>query len=168
MVRFRTQWVPHGVEVERQLCNPRVSGSTPGAGNLEKLFIWMKITKTNSNKVIVNGKAYESYSWGPPKLKNELCLLQKKNKTQAHTCCSKLQKFQCMRSPKDFIYESPLSLHFCTRSTLHLRPVQCSVPFQIMHPWLGLFKLKITMFMRLGGSDITALPTTFLHNILLV
>ena len=45
---------------------------------------------------------------------------------------------------------------------------QCSVPFQIMHPWLGLFKLKITMFMRLGGSDITALPTTFLHNILLV
>ena len=34
---------PHGVEVERWLCNPRVSGSIPGAGNLEKLFIWMKI-----------------------------------------------------------------------------------------------------------------------------
>ena len=34
---------PYGVEVERWLCNPRVSGSIPGAGNLEKLFIWMKI-----------------------------------------------------------------------------------------------------------------------------
>ena len=31
----------HGVEVERWLCNPRVSGSIPG--DLEKLFIWMKI-----------------------------------------------------------------------------------------------------------------------------
>jgi hypothetical protein len=30
-------WVPHGVEVERWLCNPRVSGSNPGAGNLEKV-----------------------------------------------------------------------------------------------------------------------------------
>jgi hypothetical protein len=29
------QWVPHGVEVERWLCNPRVSGSNPG--NLEKV-----------------------------------------------------------------------------------------------------------------------------------
>ena len=45
---------------------------------------------------------------------------------------------------------------------------QCSVPFQIMHPWLGLFRLKITMFMRLGGSDITALLSTFQHCILLV
>ena len=26
----------------------------------------------------MNGKASELYSWGPPKLKNELCLLQKK------------------------------------------------------------------------------------------
>ena len=33
---------PYGVKVERWLCNPRVSGSIPGAGNLEKLFIWMK------------------------------------------------------------------------------------------------------------------------------
>ena len=38
-----TKWVPHDVEVERWLCNPRVSGSIPGAGNLKKLFIWMKI-----------------------------------------------------------------------------------------------------------------------------
>ena len=30
-------WVPHGVEVERWLCNPRVSGSNPDAGNLEKV-----------------------------------------------------------------------------------------------------------------------------------
>ena len=36
-------WVPYGVEVERWLCNPRFNGSIPGAGNLEKLFIWMKI-----------------------------------------------------------------------------------------------------------------------------
>ena len=34
---------PHGVEVERWLCIPRVSCSNPGTGNLEKLFIWMKI-----------------------------------------------------------------------------------------------------------------------------
>ena len=32
-----------GVEVERWLCNPRVSGLIPGAGNLKKLLIWMKI-----------------------------------------------------------------------------------------------------------------------------
>ena len=25
-----------------QSCNPRLSGSSPGAGNLKKLFIWMK------------------------------------------------------------------------------------------------------------------------------
>ena len=31
------QWVPHGVEVERWLCIPRVSGSIPGTGNLEKV-----------------------------------------------------------------------------------------------------------------------------------
>ena len=41
---------------ERWLCNPRVSGWISGAGNLEKLFIWMKIhgltQKTNSNRVI--------------------------------------------------------------------------------------------------------------------
>ena len=36
-------WVPHGVEVECWLCNPRVSGTIPGTGNLEKLCIWMKI-----------------------------------------------------------------------------------------------------------------------------
>ena len=47
---------PYGVEVERWLCNPRVSGSIPGAGNLEKLFTldensWTH-TKTNSNRVI--------------------------------------------------------------------------------------------------------------------
>ena len=45
-----TEYIPcgcgspmHGVEVECWLCNPRVSGSIPGAGNLEKLFIWIKI-----------------------------------------------------------------------------------------------------------------------------
>ena len=42
-MKKRFWWVSHGVEVERSLCNPRVSGSNPGAGNLEKLFIWMKI-----------------------------------------------------------------------------------------------------------------------------
>ena len=35
--------VPHGVGGERWTCNPRVSGSIPGAGNLKKLLIWMKI-----------------------------------------------------------------------------------------------------------------------------
>ena len=34
--------LPHGVKVERWLCNPSVSGSILGAGNLEKLLIWMK------------------------------------------------------------------------------------------------------------------------------
>ena len=33
--------VDHGVE--HWPCNPRVSGSIPGVGNLKKLFIWMKI-----------------------------------------------------------------------------------------------------------------------------
>ena len=41
--RAGRMWVPHGVEIERWLCNPRVSGSIPGTDNLEKLFIWMKI-----------------------------------------------------------------------------------------------------------------------------
>ena len=36
-IRLTKSWVPHGVEVERWLCNPRVSGSNPGAGNLEKV-----------------------------------------------------------------------------------------------------------------------------------
>ena len=39
----------NGVEVERWLCNPRVSGSIPGTGNLEKLFIWMKIHGLTQN-----------------------------------------------------------------------------------------------------------------------
>ena len=43
------QWVPCGVEVERLPCNPRVSGSLPGAGNLKKLFIWMKIHGLTQN-----------------------------------------------------------------------------------------------------------------------
>ena len=34
---------PRGVGVEHWPCNPRVSGSIPGTGNLKKLFIWMKI-----------------------------------------------------------------------------------------------------------------------------
>ena len=34
---------PCGVGVEHWPCNPRVSGSIPGYGNLKKLFIWMKI-----------------------------------------------------------------------------------------------------------------------------
>ena len=50
------QWVSHGVEVECWLCNPRVSGLNLDAGNLEKLFIWMKIhgltQKQNSNRVV--------------------------------------------------------------------------------------------------------------------
>ena len=43
ILKIQRQWVPHGVEVEHWLCKPRVSGSNPGAGNLEKQFIWMKI-----------------------------------------------------------------------------------------------------------------------------
>ena len=31
------------VKGERWTCNPRVSSSIPGAGNLKKLLIWMKI-----------------------------------------------------------------------------------------------------------------------------
>ena len=34
---------PRGVGLEHWLCNPRVSGLISGAGNLEKLFNWMKI-----------------------------------------------------------------------------------------------------------------------------
>ena len=48
-------WVPHGLEVKRWLCNQKVSGSIPSAGNLEKLVIWMKIyghKNKNSNIVI--------------------------------------------------------------------------------------------------------------------
>ena len=41
--KFSLKWVPHGVEGERWLCNPRDCSSIPGTGNLEKLFIWMKI-----------------------------------------------------------------------------------------------------------------------------
>ena len=33
----------HGVDVDHWLCNPRVNGSIPGAGMLERLFMWMKI-----------------------------------------------------------------------------------------------------------------------------
>ena len=45
-----------GVEVERWLCNPRVSGSIPDANNLEKVVYldensWTH-TKTNSNRAI--------------------------------------------------------------------------------------------------------------------
>ena len=36
-------WVPHGVEVDCWLSNPRASVSIPCTCNLEKLFIWMKI-----------------------------------------------------------------------------------------------------------------------------
>ena len=34
---------PCCVGVEHWPCNPRVSGLIPGAGNLKKLFIWIKI-----------------------------------------------------------------------------------------------------------------------------
>ena len=34
----------------------------------------------------MNGKASELYSWGPPKLKNELCLLQKKSRLVVAGC----------------------------------------------------------------------------------
>ena len=34
---------PRGVGVEHWPCNPRVSGAIHGAGNLKRLFIWMKI-----------------------------------------------------------------------------------------------------------------------------
>jgi hypothetical protein len=37
MINNVKKWVPLGVEVERWLCNPRVSGSNHGAGNLEKV-----------------------------------------------------------------------------------------------------------------------------------
>ena len=43
------QWVPRSVGVEHWPCNPRVSGSLPGAGNLKKLFIWMKIHGLTQN-----------------------------------------------------------------------------------------------------------------------
>ena len=43
------QWVPRGVGGERWPCNPRVSGSIPGAANLKKLFIWMKIHGLTQN-----------------------------------------------------------------------------------------------------------------------
>ena len=39
-------WLHLGYRIstlEHWPCNPRVSGSIPGAGNLKKLFIWMKI-----------------------------------------------------------------------------------------------------------------------------
>ena len=35
--------VPRGLGGERWTCEPRVSGSIPGASNLKKLLIWMKI-----------------------------------------------------------------------------------------------------------------------------
>ena len=35
--------VSRGVGGECWTCEPRVSGSSPGAGNLKKLLIWMKI-----------------------------------------------------------------------------------------------------------------------------
>ena len=46
---------PRGVGVKHWPCNPRVSGSIPGGGNLKKLFIWMKIHGVNSHK---NHKAF--------------------------------------------------------------------------------------------------------------
>ena len=40
----KTLWcVPHGVEVECWLCNPRVNGSIPSSSKLKKLCILMKI-----------------------------------------------------------------------------------------------------------------------------
>ena len=41
-IKILIKWVPHCVEAERWLCNRRVSGSI-GAGNLEKLLIWIRI-----------------------------------------------------------------------------------------------------------------------------
>ena len=46
------KWVPHGVEVERWLCNPRVSGLIPGSGTFEKLFIWRKIHGLKQKKTV--------------------------------------------------------------------------------------------------------------------
>ena len=43
MVTLSLQGVPYGIGVELWPCDPRVSGSIPGAGNLKKLFIWIKI-----------------------------------------------------------------------------------------------------------------------------
>jgi hypothetical protein len=58
--------IPPGVEVEHWLCNPRVSGSIPGAGNLEKVVYlnensWNH-TKTKSSRVI-EFVSYLFYSW---------------------------------------------------------------------------------------------------------
>jgi hypothetical protein len=44
--------VPHGVEVERWLCNPRVSGSNPGAGNLEKV-VYLDENSWTHTKIII-------------------------------------------------------------------------------------------------------------------
>ena len=38
-----TEGVPCGIGGERWTCDPRVSGLIPGAVNLKKLLIWMKI-----------------------------------------------------------------------------------------------------------------------------
>ena len=47
------QRVPHGVEVEHWLRNPRVSGLIPGASNLEKLFILMKIHGLTQKQTVI-------------------------------------------------------------------------------------------------------------------
>ena len=41
--------VSRGLGGECWTCNPRVSGSIPGASNLKKLLIWMKIHRLPQN-----------------------------------------------------------------------------------------------------------------------
>ena len=65
-IRIITKWVPHGVEVERWLCNPRVSGSI--AGNLEKLFIWTKIHGITQKQTVT-----ELYSLQKKRIITNLC-----------------------------------------------------------------------------------------------
>ena len=43
LITLKAKGVPCGIGGERWTCDPRVSGSSPGTGNLKKLSIWMKI-----------------------------------------------------------------------------------------------------------------------------
>ena len=81
-----------------------------------------------------------------------------------HVVLSYVQKVQCRRSPKDFIYESPLSLHFCTRSTLHLRPVQCTISDYAPLAWP--FQTKNSYVHEVGREWYHCTPTNFsaLHS----
>jgi hypothetical protein len=47
---------PYDYEVERWLCNPRVSGSNPGAGNLEKVvYLDEKFMDSHKNIIKTSG-----------------------------------------------------------------------------------------------------------------